>query len=206
MVLELSDFVQASMFSKMEKIDVTSVNRVILDVAKGLEYLHEQGIFHGDISGTNVLVTSEHRGKLCNFGLTRLFTDPNSVLYVTASLAQGGTMVYLAPELLLKKDGLDGKATDAGDIYAFSMLSWELYARKPPFSDVLPNDLVEHVASGERPPILNPRTSPGVRAMPGFLPDVLKRCWSDEPEYRPEASQVVRWLERQFAPVSGGRR
>ncbi|KDQ49928.1 hypothetical protein JAAARDRAFT_82082 [Jaapia argillacea MUCL 33604] len=204
MVLELSDFVDASTFSKSEKVNVVYVNQVIMDVAKGLTYLHDQGIFHGDISGKNVLVTNRYRGKLCDFGLTRLFTDPNSVLYVTASLAQGGTKVYMAPEILNKEDGLEGKGTAAGDVYAFAMLCWELYARKLPFWNIAAAKFDEHVVKKEKRPYrLDPINRSEERYMPDVLWDVLNKCWSHRPENRPWAVNVVKSLDGKLAVPHG---
>ncbi len=42
------------------------------DVVDGLSYLHANGVVHGDLKGSNTLVTSNIRVVLCDFGLSKM--------------------------------------------------------------------------------------------------------------------------------------
>ncbi|KAJ3571074.1 hypothetical protein NP233_g3990 [Leucocoprinus birnbaumii] len=52
---------------------------LILDIAKGLHYLHEKGIVHSDLKGENVLISNEGRALLTDFGSTQITTSTKNV-------------------------------------------------------------------------------------------------------------------------------
>ncbi|KAJ7898110.1 kinase-like domain-containing protein [Mycena leptocephala] len=91
---------------------------LILDVARGLEYLHEQQVVHGDLKAINILVTPSGRACIPDFGLSSVenvmtLQFPHS----TASTRRGGTTRYQAPELF------EGKKHHYGsDVYAFAYI------------------------------------------------------------------------------------
>ncbi|XP_073271088.1 probable receptor-like protein kinase At1g80640 isoform X1 [Primulina huaijiensis] len=93
--------------------------RIALDVARGLEYLHEHcnpPVIHRDVKSTNILLDSDFNAKLSDFGLAITGGSSNK-----ASIKLSGTLGYVAPEYLL-----DGKLTDKSDVYAFGVVLLEL--------------------------------------------------------------------------------
>ncbi|KZS88720.1 kinase-like protein [Sistotremastrum niveocremeum HHB9708] len=91
---------------------------MLLEVCKGLEYLHERNIVHGDLKGCNILVTGQGRPVLADFGLSRL-SEVDAVFSTksAASSATGfqGTARYMARELF---NPVPPKPTKATDIWA----------------------------------------------------------------------------------------
>ncbi|KAG6818427.1 hypothetical protein H0H93_005071, partial [Arthromyces matolae] len=86
----------------MEKGDIneylkrnTDSNRVVLayDVAEGMEFLHKNGIIHGDLKGPNVLVDDSGRALLADFGLSSI-SDREILAWTSFSSAasKGGTV------------------------------------------------------------------------------------------------------------------
>ncbi|KAI4378352.1 hypothetical protein MLD38_015843 [Melastoma candidum] len=100
---------------------------IILDIAKGLHYLHEeckQKIVHLDIKPQNILLDDNLRGKVCDFGLSKLVDRENDQVMTTAVR---GTPGYLAPEWL------NGMITEKADVYSFGVVILEIILGKKVF-------------------------------------------------------------------------
>ncbi|KAL3820746.1 hypothetical protein ACJIZ3_006651 [Penstemon smallii] len=109
--------------------------QIALDLARGLEYLHEHTdpvYIHRNITSTNIYIDENFRAKVRTFGLTIL----NKV--GSASLQHGrnlGTSGYMSPELLQC-----GDVSPKIDVYAFGVVLFELISAKQ--ATVGPNGLV----------------------------------------------------------------
>ncbi|CAL8106062.1 unnamed protein product [Prunus armeniaca] len=93
---------------------------IILDVAKGLAYLHnglKPAIYHRDIKPTNILLDSELKAKVADFGLAKQSSEGQS--HLTTRVA--GTHGYLAPEYALY-----GQLTEKSDVYSFGIVILEI--------------------------------------------------------------------------------
>ncbi|KAE9591894.1 hypothetical protein Lal_00038846 [Lupinus albus] len=93
---------------------------IILDVAKGLAYLHygiKPAIFHRDIKATNILLDAEMRARVADFGLAKQSREGQS--HLTTRVA--GTHGYLAPEYALY-----GQLTEKSDVYSFGVVVLEI--------------------------------------------------------------------------------
>jgi len=63
------------------------------DMAQGLQYLHSQQLVHGNLHGTNVLITHDHHAKIADYLCPRLLTD----------VALDSSSIYLPPETIQDK-------------------------------------------------------------------------------------------------------
>ena len=108
---------------------------IALQIAKALEAAHEHGVIHRDLKPANVMVDSEGRVRVLDFGLAKAFNpeasspmSPESGAEsptLTADLTRGGTLLgtaaYMSPEQIR------GQSVDTRtDIWAFGALAWEL--------------------------------------------------------------------------------
>ncbi|KAJ7088697.1 kinase-like domain-containing protein [Mycena epipterygia] len=162
---------------------------LILDVALGLEYLHENQIVHGDLKAINILVTPSHRACIADFGLSSI-ADAMTVRFTHSTVSsRGGTARYLAPELF--RGG--SKIHFGSDVYAFACVGYEILTGKVPFYE-LPNDMAVmfQVAAGKRPS--QPSSCSGTAALDSLW-ELLQDCWKDDPELRPSAIQIVERLK-----------
>ncbi|XP_030545165.1 probable receptor-like protein kinase At1g11050 [Rhodamnia argentea] len=93
---------------------------IILDVAKGLAYLHygiKPAIYHRDIKATNILLDSDMNARVADFGLAKQSREGQS--HLTTRVA--GTYGYLAPEYALY-----GQLTEKSDVYSFGVVILEV--------------------------------------------------------------------------------
>ena len=97
---------------------------LIVDMLQALVYLHRRGIIHRDLKPDNVLVTSDGRVKVLDFGLAVLREQKEDDDYIA------GTMPYMAPELL-RGEG----ASIASDLFAVGMILYEVISGTHPFAN-----------------------------------------------------------------------
>ncbi|KAJ7731239.1 kinase-like protein, partial [Mycena metata] len=118
------------------------------EIAQGLQYLHSQNIVHGDLRGSNILITDDWSACLADFGLTSL-TDATTA---THSSHRAGSIRWMAPELIAP-DLFGGRflRTPATDLYAFGCVCIELYTGQPPFASLSETASLFRVVKGERP-------------------------------------------------------
>lgn len=93
--------------------------RMMIDIARGLEYLHERKprVIHRDCKSSNIMINSRGVCKVGDFGLARVKSTARSVLKSTV-----GTCQYQSPELWHPKPRYDYKV----DVYSCSMVFWEM--------------------------------------------------------------------------------
>ncbi|KAJ7040995.1 kinase-like domain-containing protein [Mycena alexandri] len=159
---------------------------LMLDVAFGMKYLHEQKVVHGDLKAINILVTPSGRACICDFGLSSIVNEI-SLRLPSTSAAKGATTRYCAPELLKETS----KKHFASDIYAFGCVCYEILTGNVPFYGSSDAALVVKVLQGEHPPRLS--SCCGTAEL-DTLWDLLEICWAESHEMRPTAAQIVERL------------
>ncbi|KAM0064008.1 putative transferase, protein kinase RLK-Pelle-RKF3 family [Helianthus debilis subsp. tardiflorus] len=115
----LDDHLFPSM-SRLPPLTWPQRKNIILDVAKGLAYLHygvKPAIYHRDIKATNILLDANMRARVADFGLAKQSRDGQS--HLTTRVA--GTHGYLAPEYALY-----GQLTEKSDVYSFGVVILEI--------------------------------------------------------------------------------
>src|SRR5205814_6297666 len=144
--------------------------------AAGLAHAHAAGLVHRDVKPHNLLVSSDGRVKIADFGIARAaqetrLTEAGTVL---------GTAAYAAPE---QTAGLD--VTAAADVYGLGACLYEALTGRPPYQF---DSLVELAGKREEPIPPVRELAPDV---PEAVEDVVMRCLARKPEYRPAAAEVA---------------
>ncbi|KAJ7255747.1 kinase-like domain-containing protein, partial [Mycena rebaudengoi] len=103
-----------------------NVDRLLSEIAQGLEYLHSRNIVHGDLRGANILISGNRSACLADFGLTSW----SNATAATHSSNRAGTVHWMAPELIAPDRFGHHKfsRTSASDIYAFGCVCLEVRA------------------------------------------------------------------------------
>ncbi|KAK8959012.1 putative LRR receptor-like serine/threonine-protein kinase [Platanthera guangdongensis] len=98
--------------------------RICLDIARGLQYLHEESrlkIVHRDIKASNVLLDEYLNAKISDFGLAKLYEDDKT--HISTKIA--GTVGYMAPEYAMR-----GHLSAKADVYSFGVVALEIVTGK----------------------------------------------------------------------------
>ncbi|OEL27221.1 putative LRR receptor-like serine/threonine-protein kinase [Dichanthelium oligosanthes] len=104
------------------KLDWSARFEIILGIARGLTYLHEESstrIVHRDIKASNVLLDTDLTPKVSDFGLAKLYDENKSHLILTF-LIDHCSSGYLAPEYAMR-----GQLTEKADVFAFGVVALE---------------------------------------------------------------------------------
>lgn len=167
-----------------------SIFRIMLETARGLEYLHTRtpAIIHRDCKSTNVLVTRNGTAKINDFGLARVRNNKRSMI---KSLV--GTVNWQAVELWTPKPSYNEKV----DVWSAAMTFWETLQwhqaeKKYPFQDM--NEHQIYLDVGQKK--LRPSTVSIRRRYGAEIVDLLDRMWDQNPKERPTMTQVCQELEQ----------
>ncbi len=101
---------------------------IVPSVCAALQYAHDQGVLHRDIKPENILLDTQGRVKIADFGLAKLGGDSAPGLTLTGTGAQLGTAAYMAPEQIEKPHDVDHRA----DIYSLGVVFYELLTGELP--------------------------------------------------------------------------
>lgn len=134
-----------------------------LQICRGLEHAHSQGVIHRDVKPENVFVTRDHEDretlKLVDFGIAKIAGGSSGDPHKTRAGLIFGTPAYMSPE---QAAGVE--ADERADLYALGIILYEMLAGQPPFVADDPVALVR-MQVGADPPPLPPSVPPMVAAI-----------------------------------------
>ena len=153
-----------------------SVVAIARDIVHGMAYLHSRGIIHRDLKPSNIMLTSDLKAKVGEFGMCVI----NEGQKLTA---ETGTYRYMSPEII-RHQPYDFPT----DVYSFGICLWQLTTRDIPFAMCTPLEAAYSVAEGQRP------------AIPETVHDDIKKlilaCWADNPSFRPTFTELAEIMEK----------
>ncbi|KAK6132260.1 hypothetical protein DH2020_034000 [Rehmannia glutinosa] len=120
----LDDHIFVKRDKKQQDLSWPQRKNIILDIAKGLAYLHygiKPAVYHRDIKATNILLDSDMKALVADFGLAKQSSEGQS--HLTTRVA--GTHGYLAPEYALY-----GQLTEKIDVYSFGIVILEIMSSR----------------------------------------------------------------------------
>jgi serine/threonine protein kinase len=114
---------------KGQYIPLTKAKKLMIDVLRGLEYIHLKGIVHRDIKPANILIGNSLEGKLSDFGLA--LQDINSLKL--DQLKDYKYRKYLAPEVRTARDYSPLSDIFASGVTLYHLVNGDDYFSLPPF-------------------------------------------------------------------------
>lgn len=144
--------------------------RAMHQVARALDYAHNEGLVHRDIKPSNILFDDAYNAFVADFGIAKLV---NSASSLTTATTITGTPTYMSPEQF-QKEKVDGRS----DQYSLAVVLYEAIAGQTPFSGDTLQMMYQHVY--EHPPAAHTIE----KALSPALSLVLARALAKKPEDR----------------------
>ncbi|HZU95768.1 MAG TPA: protein kinase [Planctomycetota bacterium] len=145
---------------------------ILRDVAAGLGHAHAMGIVHRDVKPGNILIDTQGRGKIMDFGVARDASAVKEDLTSTGSAL--GTPEYMSPEQA--SDARD--VTPRSDVYALGVVLYEGLTGKQPFVGASAYETMFKVMKG------NVARPSSVGDVPRELEAIIVKCLERDPMKR----------------------
>ncbi|XP_017292451.1 retinal guanylyl cyclase 1 [Kryptolebias marmoratus] len=177
------------------RLDWMFKSSLLMDLIRGMKYLHHRDIIHGRLKSRNCVVDGRFVLKVTDYGF-------NEVLIAQGVDVDGEKpedFLWTAPELL-RNSSLRRRGTFYGDVYSFSIVVQEVISRSAPFCmlDMPPKEII--IKLKKPPPLCRPIVT--VEEAPVDVIQLMKQAWSEEPDKRPNFEEIF----KQFKTISKGKK
>ncbi|MBK5296887.1 MAG: serine/threonine-protein kinase [Vicinamibacteria bacterium] len=150
---------------------------------------HQRGITHRDLKPVNVMVTSDRRIKVLDFGLAKLAETEQAAMGVTMPAADltgagriMGTTAYMSPEQA------EGKAVDPrSDVFSLGVMLYEMAVGERPFKGDTQVSLLSSIIKDTPRSVTDLR-----RELPRDIGRIVGRCLAKDPEDRYQTAKDLR--------------
>ncbi|CAK5271870.1 unnamed protein product [Mycena citricolor] len=167
--------------------------QLLCEVADGLNYLHENSIVHGDLTGSNILIDDEGKAHLCDFGLSTIVAEICGSSSLTSCI--GGAVRWADSALYTLSEDEDLVVTTRNDIYSFGSVTLEasglcLLSGRIPYHYMRSDaQVVIELHKGNKPR----------RPAQSFVTDLqwafIQRCWNVDQGSRPDSQELMRIIQ-----------
>ncbi len=136
------------LIKKKTRFNYRIIAQIIMQICNALDYAHEQGIVHRDIKPANIMILSDYRVKVMDYGIARI--DSNSMTKTGIAM---GTPNYISPEQL-KGMAIDRRA----DLFSLGVVIYEMLLGRRPFKGENITSLIYSIMNHEpqKPSDVNP--------------------------------------------------
>jgi serine/threonine protein kinase len=143
-------------FDAKERFELKEVVHIMGELCEALHFAHNANIIHRDIKPANVMIDSQGRVKLTDFGVARVTDTDRTVSDRTQAGAIVGTPAYMSPEQI-QGNPIDRRT----DIFSAGVILYEFLSGAKPFTGSGAWAIAKKILSEEPPPpsTLNPKVS-----------------------------------------------
>lgn len=159
--------------------------RLVAEVSSALGYLHSQGIVHGNVCPTNILIGDDGHAMLTDVGIHAAFVD--FICVPCGRIPAAPTTRYKSPREVCCSDDVPPRNA-ANDVYSFASSTYEVMSGQTPFDGMRLYNIVVAVARNGHLRLPQPR------GITDGLWQLLQACWSIDPMHRPNIEDVERRL------------
>jgi len=180
-------------------LPVRKVIDYVADVADALHYAHEKGIVHRDIKPANVMLQSDGKIKITDFGIARI-----SATSQTQTGVVKGTPFYMSPEQF-SGEKVDGRS----DIFSLGVMLFQLLTGTLPFSGKTPVELMQKIMKEPHPDPreFNPKTlAPLVKIIDKALEKDRDRRYQDASRMAAHLRELGKRIDQAIAKWRANRK
>jgi serine/threonine protein kinase len=164
-------------------LPVPAAFHIAVEIARGLDFAHQHGVVHRDVSPSNILISRAGEVKIADFGIAQAAGDRRAVAADRRRIM--GKWRYMSPEQT-RGESLGTRS----DLFSAAAVWFEMFTGDKLFPGDDADTITDHIC---HMPI--PRASERRSALPPRLDDVLRHALERDPAGRPEkASDVLRAL------------
>jgi len=177
LVLEYVEGEPLDRWCASHSLDVRARVRLFLEVLAAVAHAHSKLVLHRDLKPANILVTSDGRVKLLDFGTAKILDiGAATPVALTATHAQAFTLDYASPEQIQGDE-----VTTATDVYALGVILYELLAGRHPTAGVAQTPLAKAraIVEAELP-----------RSVRGDLDNILAKALRKTPAERYQTAEA----------------
>ena len=117
------------------------------DAARGVHYAHESGVIHRDLKPANIMIDTDGRVLVMDFGLAKLTSGEGSA---TVSGVILGTPAFMPPEQAAANAG---QVDRRSDVYSLGAMLYVLLSGKRPFDGESATDILVQILTSEPQPL-----------------------------------------------------
>src|SRR3954453_13215149 len=193
----IMEYIDAGDFKTYTRKNPQQIDKLLIDVLKGLAYLHKHDFAHRDLKGQNILIKLDEGvpvSKIIDFGIGKLIASDDSHSSVLL-----GTIEYMAPEQLNPaRYGINGHITTNLDLWSFGLLVYEAICHESFFGSRSGGVSATQVWNN----ILSEDSLAKADNLPPKYRDIVKRCLvKDAAERVQNALELIPLFENNIIPV-----
>ena len=168
-------------------LPVERIVEIASALGDALAAAHDKGIVHRDLKPANVMVTSDGRVKVLDFGLAKDVRgfDPGNATMTSANRTEAGmvmgTPAYMSPEQTSGRP-LDHRT----DIFSLGIMLHEMATGRRPFDGTSSAELISAILRDTPPSVTDLRSD-----LPGDLARIVRRCLEKDPRHRLQTARDV---------------
>lgn len=151
-----------------------------MQICEALQEMHSVGVIHRDLKPGNLLVTSDHRVKLTDFGIAKDVTAVNT-RELTRADHTVGTVAYMSPEQLS-----GGELTKKSDLYSLGIVLYRMLVGQLPFTGETMFDYMNQRMHGRFPVASSIKPD-----IPPIVDDLFRQLLAQDPNDRPRDAYMV---------------
>ncbi|RME40512.1 MAG: serine/threonine protein kinase, partial [Caldilineae bacterium] len=173
-------------------LTVPQIVEYAIQICNAVGMAHRRGMVHGDLKPGNILISSENRAKVTDFGLARTLGD---------SAMDDGELVWGTPTYFAPEQAAGDRVMPATDVYAIGVMLYEMLTGKPPFTGASDQEIARQQLYAPPPPM-----TAFTQRVPPALQAIVARALEKDPARRfhsaDQLKQALLEFQRSQTPVT----